>query len=108
MNASDIIGFLISFAVFIYLMFRTAVKKEDLEEEEEESLPSLPVVKKKRPALKKETPLVSPHFDRLAKSDPYKVEKINKPSRAHLLIAGLKSKKDMVILNEIIGLPKGL
>lgn len=105
MTWSDFIGFLVSLAVFLFLMFRHAFKeKHEPEEEIEEELffPPPPPIPNSRKAI------ISSHFDDLSKSTTYIVEGKERSSRSHRILSELKSKKDMVIFKEIIGPPKGL
>ncbi len=57
--------------------------------------------------MKEEKPkrIVSKFYDDLP---AYAVTRKEKSSRAYHLLSALKSKKDMVILKEIMGPPKGL
>ena len=151
MSIIEFIGFVFSFALFIFLMFLRATgglrrktqpqdrlgeksqeeKLKDflkaLEGDMGEVIPAPPPVKKQ--AVRKPPPppkvpvpqfkplesiekrfsgntMVSSHYIDLAKATPYEVAIQTKPSRAHALLSQLKSKKDMVILNEIIGKPR--
>ena len=134
MKFEDLIGFIISVAAFIFLMIRSAMKKNQIDEEEEEELQTPPpppmkltlppaIAKKlkyKSPAPDKKSDyakmntsiverysgsnVVSSHYANMA---AYEVTGKTRPSRAHNLISSLKSKKNMVILKEIIGPPKG-
>lgn len=132
MTFEDLIGFIISVAAFIFLMIRSALKKnQSIEEEESEEFQApptppvkLPIIVKKpkyKAPLIKETSdyakmntsiverysgssVVSSHYANMA---AYEVTGKSRPSRAHNLISSLKSKKNMVILKEIIGPPKG-
>lgn len=51
--------------------------------------------------------VVSRHYKELEKSTPYEVIQKKKPSRASLLLRGLSSRSEIVILHDIIGRPKG-
>lgn len=117
MNWEELIGFLISIAAFLFLMFRGVFKERQrvLEEEtEEELIPEPPPVKKVKkkhslpPPRLPERSIVSSHYEELAKSTPYEVVGKAGSSRVHRILSTLKSKKDMVVLKEIIGPPKGL
>jgi hypothetical protein len=131
MKFEDLIGFIISIAAFIFLMIRSAMKKNQSTDEEEEELQAplpppikLPIIVKKpkykAPLIKEKSDyakmntsivdrysgssVVSSHYANMA---AYEVTGKSHPSRAHNLISSLKSKKNMVILKEIIGTPKG-
>lgn len=126
MNFEDLIGFIISIAAFVFLIIRSALKKNQTTDEEEEEatppppyIPPIPgVLQKKRTKLVKESKrflddpysgssVVSSHYTNIKESAPYEVIGKDLPSRAHQIVAQLKSKKDIVILHEIIGPPKG-
>jgi len=154
-DISQLIGFLVSFLAFIYLMYRKIrderhrpsqpegqdqlheyLKSIDEEEEDEEEAPVLPPpppVRKPKPtpaqttyhaatdvdAYKRknafESRTVEPSLQkkmsgsinaRYSESSAYHAIEKAMPSRALRLLNGLKSKKDMVILHEIIKLPR--
>lgn len=131
MKFEDLIGFIISLAAFIFLMIRSAMKKNQMTDEEEEEfqapltppvIPPLiikkqkfksPVLEKKSDYAKMNTSIVERYSgssvvsSRYANSVAYEVTGKSRPSRAQNLISNLKSKKNMVILKEIIGTPKG-
>ena len=129
MKFEDLMGFIISISAFIFLIIRSVLKKNQVsDEEEEEELetplpPPLPVFTKKskiktssvKPPnyAKKHQSIATPYSEssivssRFAESAVYEVTGKSLPSRGHKLISHLKSKKNMVILKEIIGTPKG-
>ncbi len=119
---NDLIGLLLSVGVFIFLMIRSALKKNQPEDEDEEveipPPPPRPVKKQKfhppqAPQKPKKQTIEERYSEnsivsgRFAHAEAYEVIGKEHPSRARQLIRQLKSKKDMVILNEIIGPPKG-
>lgn len=116
MNFEDLIGLIISVIVFAFLMIRSAMKKNP-EMEEQPAPPPPKLVKpqklKPAPAIKKNQTIEERYSGstvvsrRYAIAEAYEVIGKDRPSRAHHLISSLKSKKDMVILKEIIGPPKG-
>lgn len=116
MRFDELIGLLITVGAFIFMVIRGALKEKDAEEVEEEAPrpPPIKIRKKKHqesPSIYKEPKkpsMVSQHYLDLAKSTPYEVAGKSTPSAAHRLLGNLKSKKDMVILREIMGPPKGL
>lgn len=108
MKFEDWIGFLITFGVFVYMVIRGAFHNQAQQEGIEEQLPLPPpsppppmikIKKKKAPSI------VSQHFEEIA---PYEVLGKSAPSKASRLLHSLKSKKEMVILKEIMDPPKGL
>lgn len=105
MNIEDLIGLLISVIAFIFLavrsVFRPVVPQEEEDEQEERLVvPPLPPIPQKKMKVKK---IIKKE---MAASD-YEVTGRNQPSAASHIISRLKSKKEMVILHEIIGPPKG-
>lgn len=110
MNFQDLISLLISIAAFIYLVIHGVFKSSNEEAEEIVIVPPpiVPPMKKKRvqAVQKKEgQALISPRFE---ESISYDVIGKAKSSKGHQLLSRLQSKKEMVILKEIIGPPKGL
>lgn len=123
------IGFIVSIAIFLYLMLKNRPAQDDPEQEDKlkdflESLngdmkakkkgvlpppilPQKPIhAKYSPPVVRNQTPsqsIVSTYFE---KGVEYDVIGKDVPSRAHRLLQTLKDKRDMVILHEIIGPPK--
>lgn len=104
MNIEDLIGLLISVIAFIFLAVRSVFRQPasaTYEEEEQEEIlpPPLPPIPHKKVKVKKAIKETT--------APAYEVTGRNEPSEASRLLSRLKSKKEMVILHEIIGPPKG-
>lgn len=111
MNWEEFIGLIISLGAFLYLMFRGAFKAhQDQEEEyeEEEIVLPPPVSKVTPPSPKKKFKAPLPKIHTLDEAPAYEVFGKASASRSHRILSQLKSKKQMIILKEIIGPPKGL
>jgi hypothetical protein len=113
MNVIEFIGFIVSFFVFVCLMFRRT--REGLRPSAypgfEEQTPPVktmraikPVVQAKRLASR----VADAHYDSPSNHiDPYSLEKKQIRSRGQDLLTQLPSKKQMILYYEIFSRPKG-
>jgi hypothetical protein len=122
------VGLVITIAIFIYLMLKNRPAQEQSEQEDKlkgflksvgedmaaKKKPSPPPLLPPKPfksilppkkllAVEKQQSIVSSYFE---KGVQYDVIGKATPSRVHRILQNLKSKGDMVILQEIIGPPK--
>lgn len=106
MKFEDIIGFIISFGALLLVIFQAVFSRRPQIEEP-------PVIIKEKfvppplPRSKKRAAVLPPEPDPVFESAPsYEVMGKKAPSRAHRLMRTLKSRRESVILREIIGPPK--
>lgn len=124
MRIEDFLGLLISLAVFLFIALKNMLGSKlpqndkmreflkslesDMAHEEPTPKRTLPKVKPPIPNPPKIAPtvpskqIVNKFYEDLAKKNPYEVTGKALPSRARVLIRSLKSKKEMVLLHEIM------
>lgn len=119
MNLIELISFIVSFALFVFLMARRAmvdmrrrqeqpvdIFDEMVEEEEEEEEEE--VVEKVVPPLRKKIPPKPHPKPHVYEPSHYEVHTTKASSRADVLLQELPELKNMLIYHEIFGPPKSL